>query len=315
MKKNFGIMILTVAMLCCLLVCGCAGASADDSNVSLRIATGGMTGTNYISGAAVSALINDCMDGAIGYVEATSGANENIDLLKSGEVELGYCNSTTAVESMSELGDISSIGVMMMQDIHIITNKKSNITCIEDLRGKKISVGSMGSGVEVVTESFLKIFGIGEDEYSHVYGSTSEAFEQVASGDSDCYLAITTVGGSSVTECLNKDDVQLLSLDEETLKGIADSNTQYMVDTIPAGTYSNINEDYMTLSAPVLLLVRNDLSEDEVYNLAKTIYENHDFLVKQSKLMEACTPENATLGNPVSLHAGVVKYFREKGIL
>lgn len=310
MKRK--IVTITTAFLLLLISIGCSKKPHD--TITWRVATGGMTGTNYISGAALVAMINEQSDDTTGYVQATSGANENIQLLRDKEVELGYCNSTTAVEQKNELTGISSIGCMMIQDIHVIINKNTDISSLEDIRGKKVSVGSMGSGIEVVTQSILQTIGIEPDEYQHIYGSTGEAFEQVCSGDSDCYIAITTTGGTNVADCLKDNSVTLLQLDDDTLNQISKDSEQYMEDIIPAGTYYNIDYDYHTLAAPVLLLVRDDISEDNVYNLTKAIFENYDYLIKQSSLMEHCLPENACKGNPVKLHPGASKYLSEKGI-
>ena len=325
MKKfiNHTYLCILLAILCLCTACGNDVTNIDGkTSNTIRIATAGMTGSNYSTGAMIAMMINEKTDNMEAFVQATNGAVDNIKLLQDGEVEIGYCNSTTAVSegildqnnNKVTLSGIKSIGTVMIQDIHIIVNKNSNINSIEDLRGCKISVGSMGSGIEVVTEEFLEYFGIKPDEYSHIYGSTSEAFEQVSSGDSDCYIAITTVGGSNIVDCFNSGNVKLLNLSDNEIEDISDKNIQYTPDCIPAGTYANQDAEYQTLAAPVLLLVRDDLDEELVYNFCKALFENHNYLAEQSALLIPATPENTLSGNPVELHPGVIKYLTQIGL-
>jgi TRAP-type uncharacterized transport system substrate-binding protein len=55
------------------------------------------------------------------------------------------------------------------------------------------------------------------------------------------------------------------------------------------------------------------LSDDEVYLIAKTIYENNSELLAIHKSLKYCTPENE-LNYNIPLHPGVIKYLKEKGI-
>ena len=65
----------------------------------------------------------------------------------------------------------------------------------------------------------------------------------------------------------------------------------------------------------IALIVTADASEDDVYNLTKTIFENiEDIKAKHAKGAELSL-ENATEGlTVVPFHAGAAKYFKEKGI-
>ncbi len=60
--------------------------------------------------------------------------------------------------------------------------------------------------------------------------------------------------------------------------------------------------------------MRYDVSDDDVYELTKAIYENLPFLQGIHKATKAMALEKAIAGLPVPLHPGAAKYYKEMGI-
>ena len=84
---------------------------------------------------------------------------------------------------------------------------------------------------------------------------------------------------------------------------------------IPANSYQDQPEDVYTIAGTMLVLTREDISEDDVYTITKALYENNDFLVSQNAIFKDATLENAAVGMCVPFHPGAEKYLKEKGIL
>jgi len=88
----------------------------------------------------------------------------------------------------------------------------------------------------------------------------------------------------------------------------------YYEITIPKGTYMGQAEDVKTVAVANLLICRDDLPEDLVYNMTKTIYENQQTLVNAHKAAKDIQLKDALNGMTVPLHPGAEKYYKEKGI-
>jgi uncharacterized protein len=73
-------------------------------------------------------------------------------------------------------------------------------------------------------------------------------------------------------------------------------------------------KDIQTISQPNFLAVRPDVSDETVYLITKTIYENLPFLNNIHKATKAMKLEKAIAGLPVLLHPGAAKYYAERGI-
>ena len=60
--------------------------------------------------------------------------------------------------------------------------------------------------------------------------------------------------------------------------------------------------------------MRADVSDEDVYMITKTIYENLGFLQAIHKATTAMALEKAIAGLPMPLHPGAARYFKEAGL-
>lgn len=317
MKKMLSILGITV------LIFVLTASSAHAREISIwRMGTGGMTGTSFLTGSAVALMINEKLDGVRAAAQATNGSVDNVFLIGDGEIDMGWINSTTVRQAVEGVGSfdepkpfLRGIGWVMNQTLHIVVNNNSGIETVEDLRGRRHSVGAMGSGTEVNVVAVLDLFGIGEDEFTRLHSSTAEAWDQVVSGHSEAFISFTTIGGASVTDALAQGSTRLLQLTSEQVQRLVDEHPQFAFQEIPGGTYRDFPYTIYTIASPMLLVVHEDISEECVYIFTKAFFENYDFLVGQSMLLEPARPENSLLGMPVELHPGAARFLREIGVL
>ncbi|ANU39331.1 hypothetical protein VSVS05_04295 [Vibrio scophthalmi] len=110
------------------------------------------------------------------------------------------------------------------------------------------------------------------------------------------------------------DDIQILSFTDEQIKQANGDYNLWTKYEIPAGTYPSVEETITTIAQPNFLAVRDDVSEQDVYELTKAIYENLTFLQGIHKATKAMALEKAIAGLPVPLHPGAARYYQEMGI-
>ncbi|MBR4551104.1 MAG: C4-dicarboxylate ABC transporter substrate-binding protein, partial [Oscillospiraceae bacterium] len=105
-------------------------------------------------------------------------------------------------------------------------------------------------------------------------------------------------------------DVYLVSLDDEHIDALLASSPYYSKYVIPAATYG-MPEDATTVAVGAVVIARDDVSSDDVYNFVSTVFENADNLAHdKAKELDL---DFATSVTSVPYHAGAAKYFAEKG--
>ena len=113
---------------------------------------------------------------------------------------------------------------------------------------------------------------------------------------------------------MGAEKVKVLDFTEEQLASIHEKFPIWNRFVVKAGTYPGQENDIQTISQPNFLAARPDLSEETVYKITKTIYENLSFLHGIHKATLAMSLERAISGLPVPLHPGAAKYYQEQGI-
>jgi TRAP-type uncharacterized transport system substrate-binding protein len=63
-----------------------------------------------------------------------------------------------------------------------------------------------------------------------------------------------------------------------------------------------------------MLITRADLPEDLLYELTKALWENLAVLHQAHARGRDIRPETARQGMPIPMHAGALRYYRERGI-
>jgi len=122
------------------------------------------------------------------------------------------------------------------------------------------------------------------------------------------------VSGSQLFAQLGNNKIKVLEFTDDQLNTIRKNYPIWTREIIPAGTYPGQKTDIKTIAQPNLLVVREDVPEEVVYLVTKTIYENLPFLHNIHKATKAMSLKEAIKGLPVPLHPGALKYYREQGL-
>jgi TRAP transporter TAXI family solute receptor len=138
-----------------------AGAQAQQQ-VRLSISTGGTGGVWYPMGGAMANVLSKHMANAVVTAEVTGGSVDNLRLLGNRKVELGFSMVDVAWEGMNGTGKfkdgripVRTLAVVHPLVMHVVTAEGRGIEKMSDLKGKRISTGSPGSGTEVMALRIL----------------------------------------------------------------------------------------------------------------------------------------------------------------
>lgn len=330
MKKNLSLLLAMILIVS--LVGGCSSGGDDTNgdagskpeNIFISIATGGTGGTYYPLGGAIAKIFNENVEGVTANAQSTGASVENINLLSQGEAEVGFVQNDvtyyawTGTETFQDKEKVTNIRGMAMlypEVIQIIATKDSGIKSVEDLKGKKVAVGAPGSGTEVNARQILAEYGITYDDLGKAdYLSFNEASDQLKNEQIDAAFVTAAIPTSAVTEVTQTADIALVSLDKDKLESLKEKYPFYTEVTIPKDSYKNQTEDVVAAAVMAMLIVPEDLDEDLVYNMTKSIFENRQVIIDTHDKGNDIKLETALEGMPIDLHPGAEKYYVEQGI-
>ncbi len=323
--KKVGTILVSVLLAGSLLAgCGASEGSkgeepkADGLSTKIAtIATGGSSGPYNIIGTTLANEYSKTYN--VNSKTQTTGASvENINLIKEGKVEMAFVMSDVLTQAVKGEGnfsapvtEVSQIATLYPNFIQIVTRADSGIKTVKDLVGKRVAVGDQNSGVEVNARNLLNGHGITYDDIKVDYLGYAEAADGLKSGTVDAAFLTSGLPNASVLELSKTLDINIVSVDPADVEKIAKDQSYFVSIEIPAGTYGN-EEVIPTAAIMNALVVRTDLSEDDVYKLTKTFFESLPTLGNSHQAATEISLEAAQQGMVAPVHPGAQKYFNEQ---
>ena len=149
MKKfRFKLISLFLAVMMVFCLSGCS-----ESQTRMMFGTGGTAGTYYSYGGILAQYMKTYA-GVRTTAVSTGGSKVNIQSIQDGDFQLGFTqsdvmtyawNGTRAFEHDGPTHDFRTLGALYAETVQLLTMDEG-ITSVEDLRGKRVSIGQAGSG-------------------------------------------------------------------------------------------------------------------------------------------------------------------------
>lgn len=286
----------------------------------ISIGTGGTGGIYYPYGGGVAEIWNKYVKGLRAVAEVTGASVENVKLADKGETVIGEVMGDVAVAGYKGLSkfegkknDILSMAIMYPNLLQVVTLKKYGITNIEQIKGKKISSGSPGSGTNFMAETVFKALGIPLDSYKDSRLSFTESANALRDGTIEVGVWSVGPGTSSILDLATTHDIQIIGFTPEQQKKILAANAEYSAVDLAGGVYRGVDQPVPTIGVWNVMICQKSLPTDLVYQLVKALYAHQDYLVKIHPSASYTTPENTVKYSMIPLHPGTVKYLKEKG--
>lgn len=309
-----------VFALLALMLMSAPGAMAQDR---YTIATGGTGGVYYPYGGTLASMLSDTIEDAEFTAEVTSASVDNMYLIDSGDADLAFVLSDTAYDASQGNApfeapiDANALVTLYNNYTQIVVNPESGIETLEDLAGKTISVGSPGSGTEVIALRVLEAAGINPDEdITREQLGVSESAAALKDGKIDAFFWSGGLPTAAITDLGATPNVSMELLpNAEVHDALVEAYGQYYsVGTIPADTYPGQAEAVDVITVPNVLVVHADMDEELAYNITKAMFENQEALAAGHPEGRKLSLETAYCSQALPYHPGAVRYLEEQGV-
>lgn len=329
MKRVFLISVLILTAF--LAACGGSGdseeasGSGESGSESIVLGTGGTSGTYYPIGGAVKPVFEESENVDNVTVESTGASVANIQNIKDGLNQMAIIMSDVGYDAIEGQGqfdgnavDVQAMAGMYQNVVQIVALKDSGITSVADLKGKKVGVGKVGSGVEQSAKKVLEAEDITYDDLSKVtHTGYADSVQEMKNGNLDAAFFTSGVPNSNITDLMQQSDIQFVEISGETAKTLMDKYPFYKANTIEAGNEAayDLDEAVETVGIQNMIIVSKDLSEDVVYDMTKRYYEYLGTEEVSVGALKQLDRDEIAKGLIAPLHPGAEKFYEEQGIL
>ncbi len=257
------------------LVCGVVLLGVGSCNRPPdRVTISSGTANGYYS--RLAAQIGDSADSSVDMNIQnlrSQGSRENLQRLLDRQVDFALVQLDVVSGAMKQ-GKVQAIATLANEDIHVIV-KDARLRSLSDLQGKRVGMGSQGSGIRFTAEQVVKAIGL---KVRADDSSFEQLFKKLSGGQVDAAIYVGSVGASDKVreQFLTYPQLRLIPLQPEVINYLTTRDPgSYQSAMIAIGTYSARppipRENIPTLSTATVLVTRPDVSHRSVGLLAWSI--------------------------------------------
>lgn len=318
MKKKI-LLVVTLVVVAAMMFAACGSSETT----TLKFTSGGTSGTYYPYCGALGEIWQSNLDNVSVNVQASGATKENIRLISSGEAQvaigqndvMSYAYNGTDLFEGEKIENIATLATVFGEVCQVVVRADSDIQTIADLKGKRVSIGDTGSGVEANAKQILAAYGITTADITVQNLGFGDSADAMKNGQIDAFFVTAGPPTTAISELGATVDIRLLEIDDETAAKLIQDYPFYAQYVIPAGTYSGIKTDVKTIAVKATIFVNTDMDEELAYNLTKTLIEKQADLEKANAKGAELSKESAVEGIAVPFHPGAEKYFKEIGVI
>lgn len=317
------------------------GAASAQAPSFFRIGTGSAGGTYYpIGGIIANALscppgaacntagATDGIPGMVAVAQATQGSVQNVAMVQAGNAEAGFTQSDVSHWAYTATGlfqgrppqnRIRFVAHLFPEHIHAAVRRDSPIQSFNDLRGRRIAIGLQASGARIGSELILSAYGFqaGRD-FTAEYLNQAQGTERMQDRGLDATITVVGYPAAAFTEFCSRTGCRFLPIPEAEANRVIERAPFYGRGTIPRTAYEGLTADVPTLTVSAVLVVRDNLPDELVYNITRALWSQttRGLLDRGHAKGREIVRENALNGRGViPFHPGAERWYREAGIL
>lgn len=300
-------------------------AEAQTKTNRLSIATGGTGGVYYPLGGGMANVISKYVSNTEATAEVTSGSVDNCKLVQSGKGDMAIIMADIGYDALKGIGRFKAPGAIPLRTMavvysnymHFVTVEGSGIKSVSNLKGRRASTGSPGSGTEVKTLRVLESYGIdGEKDIKRDRLGVAESAGALKDRKIDAFTWDGGLPTAAVLDLAATPGIKIKVLDnaDHLDKLIQKYGPVYFKLPIPKAIYPGMEADVQVVCVANLLVCHEKMDAGLVYNIVKTLLEHQPELVAVHKEAKNLTLATAAVGSSIPFHPGATKYYQEKGI-
>ena len=321
--KKFGVALTATG----LLLCAAAPQAVAQQNF-VSIGTGGVTGVYYPTGGAICRLVNKNrkQHGFRCSVESTGGSVYNLNTIRTGELDLGVAQSDWQYHAYNGSGkqafidagpftELRAVFSVHAEPVSLLARADSGIRHIDQLVDKRVNIGNPGSGQEGTWNVVWRALGHDNGDLKlAAQMKSSETPSALCDNKIDAFFWLVGNPSALNKEATTTCDARFVEVSGPAIDKLVASKPFYRYAVIPGGMYRGNPDDTKTFGVGATFVTSTAVPDEVIYQIVKAVFDNFDDFRKLHPAF-ANLQQSEMISDALSapLHAGAVRYYKERG--
>lgn len=249
----------------------------------------------------------------------TNGSTDNVARLQAGSIDLGLVSGEIYDESESRApGRLKIVSVIYYTPGMFAVLGNSPHRTISDLCGQPVVWQPRGTGSAVQARYVMDGLGLDVDrDFAEIYPATfTDGPEYIFDGSAAALWGSGLRLPSFLRIAEHPFGVRFIVPNAEEIARIHAAYPFLIPLTVPRGTYPGQTEPIATIGSASFIVARPGLDEARVHRLAAALHKTERFEAKPTYLAQTTAANTlVSVESLDELHPGVLRYFREAGIV
>jgi uncharacterized protein len=250
--------------------------------------------------------------GGVVVVSAIDGGQGQLGLAQSDVVYLAYRRGIERNQYPHK--NLRAIATLWVNNFYVLVRRDSPFRSIDDLKGRRVGIIRPGTSGEFSTRIVLGAHGMSYADVQPIFEPTDTLVPKLGSGELDAVFSANPLMLEAARTLSQTVPLRLLPISRTVSNQLRGSYPFLRPVTVAANQLGGQDQPIDTLGAEWLLICRNDLAEDLVYDLTRAFFAQLPVLARDHGEAALIDPEQAP-ATPIPLHAGAARYYREREIL
>jgi uncharacterized protein len=309
-------------------VSGCMAVSIALAPAPVTLATGTPGGIDHAVGNAICRVFNlEEEHQAMPCVAVSSdGSLANIRRVESGESTFGLSQTDVAYAAFHGEGPFAAAGpdpklrmliVLYPEAFTVIARADSDIRDFQDLRGRRVGIGTSGAGYTITRDVVLGFYGwtISRPERVLELGP-AEQNQALCSKRVDAIIFTAGHPDGLTQEATTGCRARLVRVAGPPIDRLLATHSYYITTVIPGGMYTGNPDDVPTIGTQAVLVTSSDQPDELAYGVVKAVFDNFgDFWRLHPALSTLEIKDMVPSEAVMPIHPGALYYYREAGLV
>jgi uncharacterized protein len=308
------------------------GASPGSFAADVLIGAGRNSAINFNVARAICRQIQTANDGVTCEAQSIEGrdAAEPIAVLsgvRTGSIDIGIVPSDWQYHAFQGTGpfefmDVKFDTIRSLFSLHseaftLVARRDSGIDRLDDLVGKRISIGNPGTNRRAIMDMVMTAMGWTRDNFQLVEELT-ELEQSLALCHNRVQAIVLTVAhpDAALAKTIELCDAKIIEVTGAEIDTLMATSGYLAATEVPGGSYATIGDTVKTFGVVITAVSSEDLADDDAYAFAKSVFDNLDKFKKLHPALRGLQQDRmVTDGLSAPIHPGAQRYFKERGAM
>ncbi len=290
------------------------------------IGTGSPSGIYYPLGGSMCRLFNldTPRDGRRCVAAPASGPIANIDSLHEGRTDIGIVQSDVLADAVAGQGPFAKrppdaeLRVLFAghaDAFTIVARRELGILSAGALRGRRINMGSPGSGERLSMERIMAALGVARQDFAELRElSFAEQYRALCANELDAIVYSVGHPNGLIHDVVRMCRGVLVDVSGPPIEDMLLRHPEYERAVIAGGTYAGNPVDVKTLGVRAVIVTTTRLSDRLAYEITRAVFDNLDDFRRLHPLFGMLSvPDMIDVSGRAPIHPGAARYYRERG--